>query len=135
MSRKLVRTMWFVAALAGPAAYGIGISGVAAAAPEPPSPASSAPASGEQAPAPSSFLRPLDASKGLLGIQRGMIPAASTPDMSQLPLARSLPVIGVTPLPTQPADDATADTAPGGDAPAADSSGGDSPGAATAARQ
>jgi hypothetical protein len=57
------------------------------------------------APAPS-LLRPLDASNGLLGMRRGTLHPATTPDLSQVPVARMLPSIGITPLPKQ---DATAD--------------------------
>jgi hypothetical protein len=142
MSRQLLRTLCTVAALAGLVACGVGISGVAAAAPAPPSPASSAPASGGPAPVPS-LLGPLDASNGLLGIQRGTVPAASTPDMSQIPLARQLPMIGITPLPTQSAEpdedaadgttDDTADDSSSADSSSADSSSADSTAADDAA--
>jgi hypothetical protein len=100
MSRHLLRTLYTVAALAGLVVCGAGLAGVAAAAPAPSSPGSSAPAAGGPAPVPS-LLRPLDASDGLLGIQRGGIQSASTPDMSQIPVARQLPMIDITPLPAR----------------------------------
>jgi hypothetical protein len=114
MSRQLRRTAYTVAALAALVVCGAGISGVAAAAPTFPSPASSAPSSADATPerpsttdAPaSSLLHPLDASDGLLGMRRGSIHSATTPDLSKVPVVGVLPRIGITPLPKQ---EATAD--------------------------
>jgi hypothetical protein len=129
MSRQLRRTAYTVAALAALVVCGAGLSGVAAAAPTLPSPVSSAPASADATPerptasdAPTPSL--LDASNGLLGMRRGSIDSATTPDLSKVPVARALPMIGITPLPEQgaTADDGTGDEATD-DASTADSSG------------
>jgi len=39
------------------------------------------------------------------GMPRGSVPTASTADLSPVPIANQLPVIGVTPLPARSADD------------------------------
>lgn len=139
MSRHLRRTAYTVAALAGLVAGGVGLAGAAAAATDPTSPMSSAPSSTSptpqrpsvsDAPVPLLF-RPVDASDGLLGMRRGSIHSASTPDMSQVPVAHALPGVGITPLPKQdPGADDTSDTPAAADdtsdtAPAADSSAAD----------
>jgi hypothetical protein len=140
MSRHLRRSACTVAALASLVASGVGLAGVAAAAPtDPTSPTSSAPSSTgptpqrpsvSDAPAPL-LIRPVDASDGLFGMQRGNIHPASTPDMSQVPVARVLPRIGITPLPKQnqaadessaTASDDTSDTVPAADDSTAGSS-------------
>jgi hypothetical protein len=146
MSRQLRRTAYTVAALAALVVCGAGISGVAAAAPAFPSPASTAPSSADatperptasDAPAPS-LLSPLDASNGLLGMRRGTVHSATTPDLSDVPVARILPRIGVTPLPKQQvtgdegATDDTATDETAADGASAPGSSGDS-GAATPA--
>ena len=70
--------------------------------------ASSAPAVGRRRPAPVPVplvYQPVDASDGLYGMRRGSVPTASTADLSPVPIANRLPVIGVTPLPARSTDD------------------------------
>ena len=117
---SLSRSAYVAAALAGLVASGIGLAGVAAAAPSVPSAVSSAPSSADPVPAPPSMsdvpvpfvFRPVDTSDGLFGVRRGSVPAASTPELQQVPVARKLPSIAVTPLPAdaQSAESATSDT-------------------------
>jgi hypothetical protein len=38
-------------------------------------------------------------------MRRGSVPTASTAELSQVPIANQLPVIGVTPLPARSTDD------------------------------
>jgi hypothetical protein len=113
MERLVLRT---TAAVVGLVATGVGLAGVAAAAPaSSPSPASSAPPSADSAPTPPSFsdapvplvFRPLDATDGLFGVHRGSMPTASTPDMGD-----RLPSIDVTPLPTRGGSDEEPATGP-----------------------
>ena len=86
---------------------GFGLAGVAAAAPTARSPVSTAPASAGAAPVPAPLVyQPVDASDGLYGMPRGSVPTASTADLSPVPIANQLPVIGVTPLPDH-SDEAT----------------------------
>ena len=93
-------------AVVGLVAAGLGLAGVATAAPTEPSPASSAPASADAAPVPVPLVyQPVDASDGLYGARRGSVPTASTADLSPVPIANRLPVIGVTPLPARSSDD------------------------------
>jgi len=90
---------------------GLGIAGVATAAPVEPSPASTAPASADAAPAPVPLVyQPVDASDGFYGMRRGSVPPASTADLSPVPIVNQLPVIGVTPLPDN-SDEATEESA------------------------
>jgi len=90
---------------------GLGIAGVATAAPIEPSPASTAPASADAAPAPVPLVyQPVDASEGFYGMRRGSVPPASTADLSPVPIVNRLPVIGVTPLPDN-SDEATQESA------------------------
>ncbi len=117
---SLSRFVYVIAALGGLVASGIGLAGVAAAAPTVPSAVSSAPSSADSAPAPPSVsdvpvpfvFRPVDTSDGLFGVRRGSVPTASTPDMQQVPVARKLPSIAVAPLPANAQSDesATSDT-------------------------
>jgi hypothetical protein len=96
-------------AVVGLVAAGLGLAGVATAAPTEPSPASSAPASADAAPVPVPLVyQPVDASDGLYGARRGSVPTASTADLSPVPIANRLPVIGVTPLPARSTDDGSA---------------------------
>ena len=86
---------------------GLGIAGVATAAPVEPSPASTAPASADAAPAPVPLVyQPVDADDGFYGMRRGSVPPASTADLAPVPIVNQLPVIGVTPLPDH-SDEAT----------------------------
>jgi hypothetical protein len=103
---------------------------VATAAPSDPSPASTAPASADSAPAPVPLVyQPVDASDGLYGMRRGSVPTASTAKLAQVPIVNRLPVIGVTPLPAT-ADDAADETATdASDSAAGDSTASDSPAA------
>ena len=90
---------------------GLGIAGVATAAPVEPSPASTAPASAGAAPVPVPLVyQPVDASDGFYGMRRGSVPPASTADLSPVPIVNQLPVIGVTPLPDN-SDEATQESA------------------------
>ena len=85
---------------------GLGIAGVATAAPIEPSPASA-----DAAPAPVPLVyQPVDASDGFYGMRRGSVPPASTADLSPVPIVNRLPVIGVTPLPDN-SDEATQESA------------------------
>ena len=97
---SLSRSGYAIAALGGLVASGIGLAGVAAAAPTVPSAVSSAPSSADPAPAPPPVsdvpvpfvFRPVDTEGAFFG--------------EQVPVARKLPSIAVTSLP------ATADTDP-----------------------
>jgi len=103
---SLSRSGYVIAALGGLVASGIGLAGVAAAAPTVPSAVSSAPSSADPAPAPPTVsdvpvpfvFRPVDTAGGLFD--------------EQVTVARKLPSIAVTSLP------ANADTDP--DDPAAE---------------
>ena len=93
--------------MVGLVAAGLGLAGVATAAPIEPSPASTAPASADAAPVPVPLVyQPVDASDGFYGMRRGSVPPASTADLSPVPIVNQLPVIGVTPLPDN-SDEAT----------------------------
>ncbi len=117
MERLFLRT---TAAVVGLVAAGVGLAGVAAAAPDTaPSPASSAPSSADPAPrppalsdpAPRLLIPPIDASDGLLGVPRGAVPTASTPNLGrQIPAARRLPAVDLTPLPSRAPSDTASDT-------------------------
>jgi hypothetical protein len=106
-------------AMLGLAAGGLGLAGVATAAPSDPSPASTAPASAGPAPVPFVY-QPVDASDGLFGMRRGSVPTASTPDLSQVPIAGKLPTIGITPLPDKADSSATDPSETGVDESTAD---------------
>ena len=102
-----------LAALVGLVTAGLGLVGVAAAAPTDPSPASTAPTTADAAPAPVPLVsKPVDAGDGLFGMRRGSVPTASTAGLSQVPIVNKLPYIGVPPLPA----DHTADDADNADA-------------------
>ena len=113
---------------------GFGLAGVAAAAPTAPSPVSTAPASADAAPVQAPLVyQPVDASDGLYGMPRGSVPTASTADLSPVPIANQLPVIGVTPLPARSADDEQGtESADGSAADGSDGAPYDSSGASTA---
>ena len=114
---SLGRFVYVIAALGGLVASGIGLAGVAAAAPAVPSAASPAPSSADAAPAPPSVsdvpvpfvTQPVDTSDGLFGVRRGSVPTMSTPDLQRVPFARGLPSIAVTPLAAEAQSDESAD--------------------------
>ena len=128
---SLRRSTYVLGPLAGLVVAGLGLAGVAAAAPAPssPYPASSAPASADPAPTPPPLsdalvplvYQPVDASNGLLGMRRGSVPPASTPNLGQVPIAGKLPSVGVTPLPARGTseDETSGDDATGQDETAA----------------